>query len=56
LLKRYLRRSRGPLEADEAFDRFMSMVSRGLREMSDIMRNKTIKVAPEDWPQVQDII
>ena len=54
LLYRHLLRTRGPSRADADAALFESAV-RSLREMADIMKNKTIKVS-SDWPQLEDLV
>ncbi len=54
LLYRHLVRTRGPSRADADAALFESAV-RSLREMADIMKNKTIKVSAE-WPQLENLV
>ena len=54
LLYRYLQHRHGIAEAGRLFPAFMSMLD-NLKQMSDIMKNNTIKWSLS-WPQVQDFI
>ncbi len=54
MLFRYLCHSRGASKAHVHFALYSAAV-RSLREMSDIMKNKTIKVTTE-WPQLEDLV
>ncbi|TRY77337.1 hypothetical protein TCAL_16969 [Tigriopus californicus] len=54
LLYRYLCHTRNRIWTEEKFPDFLNMLS-NLKEMSDIMKNKTIKWSMA-WPQIQNFI
>lgn len=54
LLYRYLCHTRDRIWTEKRFPHFLSMLN-NLKEMSDIMKNKTIKWSMA-WPQIQNFI
>ena len=55
MLFRYLSQSKGQVKAEALKPEYIKMLGY-LRELADIIRNKSIKVSYTEWPQLKDIV